>query len=332
MARKRTRFKSRDFSTFNTILNSIDQGNSYYHHYNMYLTMLAFQLYEWEGLPPSIDPSYLERCLTSRGHIAMYKDDELGFLVTRGAMGGQLDHYELATEYTATAPNFNKRFKLYNYSDMLEEAKAVNAGVLIKNNDLLASSLPSLEMFAEDLAEIKEIIRVNQNAQKTPNLIFANDSTLLTWKNVMQKVDSNEQYIFVNENLDLNGIKSIPNQAPYVVDKLTIQKDSVWNEVMTFMGIGNANINKKARVQSAEVESNDDQINSSGNIGLKARQEACIRMNELWGLNISVKMREELDLSLIENELGGDDDERNNSVKKDYRTTKPVQPRPLKYT
>lgn len=317
MARARKRYKNKEKDGLNMFSNEFDYGSSYQNHYFNYLSLLAFQLFEWKGLPESVDPSYLEKALIARGHVAFYKDAELGYLVCRGAMGGNIDHYELPTYYTATSPRFNKRFPLFNYTDLLEEYKKINAGVLIKNNDLFMSMVPSLEMFALDLADIKDIIRVNQNAQKNPNLIFSNDKTLLTWKTVMQKIEDNEQYIFVNENLDLNAIKSIPNLAPYVVDKLNQQKEAVWNEVMTYMSIGNANLAKKARIQSAEVESNDEQIESSGNVFLKSRQEACVKINALYGLNVSVDFRENLDLSLIEKELGGDADVTNNSIKKD---------------
>ena len=60
---------------------------------------------------------------------------------------------------------------------------------------------------------------------------------------------------------------------------------------MTFLGVNNANMDKRERLVTNEVEANNQQVQASEDVMLKARERACKLINKMFGTNIKVTRR-----------------------------------------
>ena len=262
------------------------KGNSYTfrQHYNR-LVELSVSMFEWKGIPETIDVRFLELALFGDGMAVFFKDDVLGFLALRVAIGGELNVYRIPTRRRAYAAN--------GYSRDLDETNSV----IIFNNFLHTNSVLDVEMFARRLYNLDRTIDVNCNAQKTPVMIQCEESQRLTLKNVYMKWEGNEPVIFGDKNLNPNSIKVLQTGAPYVADKLYQLKTQIYNEALTYLGISNVNIEKKERLLSDEIIRNQGGVIANRYSRLESRRQACEQINKMFGLNISCEYREDTQIS-----------------------------------
>ena len=175
--------------------------------------------------------------------------------------------------------------------------------VIIWNNYLRQPSVLDVKMFAKRLYNLDRIIDVNVNAQKTPVLVQGTEKQRLTLVNLYKEFDGNAPFIFGDKNLDLNSLRAISTNAPYVADKLYQLKTQIWNEALTYLGISNLNIQKKERMITDEVQRNQGGTIASRYSRLEARREAVDKINRMFGTDISVDYREDFQIT-NENDTG----------------------------
>lgn len=286
----------------NDFTESARSNNRTYGQYYNRLTELSISMFEWKNLPDTIDPRFLELTLFNDGQAVFFKDDGIGFLALQVAMNGGFNVYRIPLRRRAYAVN--------GYQKNLD----IKDSVIIYNNYLHTNSRLDVEQFAKRLYNLDRIIDVNANAQKTPILVQGTEQQRLTLKNLYMQYDGNMPVIFGDKNLDINGLKSISTEAPYVADKIYELKTQIWNEALTYLGISNINVQKKERLISDEVTRNQGGTIASRYSRLQSRREACDQINKMFGLNISCDYREdyqEIDGDIIESDTTNSEGDNN---------------------
>ena len=256
-------------------------NNRTYGQYLNRLTELSISMFEWKNLPDTIDQRFLELTLFHDGQAVFFKDEELGFLALQVATNGQFDVYRIPINRRAYAVNGYQR-KLNNKDS-----------IIIYNNYLHCNSLLDVKQFARRLYNLDRIIDVNANAQKTPVLVQGTEQRRLTLINLYKEYDGNAPVIFGDKNLEINSLKTISTQAPYVSDKIYQLKIQIWNEALTYLGISNINVQKKERLITDEVTRNQGGTIASRYSRLESRREACRKINNMFGLDLWCDYRED---------------------------------------
>lgn len=288
-------------------------------HYFTALANIVWSMFEWENLPHTINPFFIEKQLHTLGHVAFYDDPILGKMVVSGAFTN-LNPYHEPLDFHAAMVGYNREFMLRTHLTPDADARELNMGVLVSNMqgatlgaNVFASSQNAIDLFSHMLAENKITMLVAQNHLKMPFVIETDKDNELSARNLINKVQKNDAAIFINKAglMDLNFKVHQTGSAHSIqaLDKLNIARVEIINEFLTFFGINNFATQKKERVITNEVASNNEFITHSLNKFLFPRQHAADIVNRLWGTDIKVKLRDNIEV-IIQAELGLAPDEK----------------------
>lgn len=282
-ARKKTDFEE-----------SLKCNQGTYVQYIRRLTELATSMFEWKNLPDTVDERYIEMQLFYNGSVVYFNDDVMGDLCLSCIPSGRMDVY--GNPITRVAYS-----RYNNYNKRLTEKDSV----IVWNNYIRTNSVLDVKMFAGRLYNLDRIVDVNANAQKTPVLVQATPQQRLSLLNVYKEYDGNSPVIYGDKNLDINGLKCISTNAPYVADKIYELKIQIWNEALTYLGISNINTQKKERLITDEVTRNQGGVVASRYSRLESRRKGVEKINKMFGTNIEVNYREDFNLIKAEEIVEG---------------------------
>jgi hypothetical protein len=257
-----------------------------YMHYFRKLTELSTTIYEWYNVPDGIDVRYLELALFTDGMAVLFYDEDMEeFLGLRAMVNGTWNVYNVPNKRRAYASNgYNRNLNIKN-------------SVMVYNNYLRTPTKYDVELYAQRLWDLDRTIDINAKAQKTPIVIACPENTRLSFLNIFKKWSGNEPLIIADPRIDLGQIKTLNTSAPFVADKLYTLKTNVWNEALESIGVPNLQNEKKERMVDREITSVQGATIANRFSGLEMRKMACDKFNKLFGKNMGVKFRDDIDLA-----------------------------------
>lgn len=274
---------------------AIMMNNDTYNDYLERMKKICLSMFEWVNMPDSCNARFLEMCLFYNGQAALLYDDDYGYINTMAADGGYINIYGLPTELNCYSYRFNQRRSLYMTDTGEEKGKEC---ILVMNNYERVPTTATISLFAYRLSEAQRTCDVNISSNRFPILITTDQKQYFTLKKMYEEYDGNTPAIFADKNLiSPDALKAMKTDAPFLCNDIMEYKREIWNEFLTFMGIQNLS-EKRERLITGEVDSNNELLNLNLQALLIPRKEACKQFNEKYGLMgdkaIDVKVRSDL--------------------------------------
>ena len=256
---------------------------------------IALSMFEWVNLPESMSSRFLEMCLYYKGQAALLYDKTFGYINTQAADSGYINIYGLPTVINCYSYSYNTKRDLYVPDSGATKDEEC---ILVMNTYERIPTCATIELFAKRMADAERSCDINISAQRTPVMILTDKNQELSMRNMYAEYEGNAPVIFGDRNqLNLDSIKTLKTDAPFVAKEIKEYQVQIWNELLTFLGVSNLS-EKRERLITNEVDSNNELVNLNLQSYLAPRKQACKEFNEKYGLMgeraIDVKVRSDL--------------------------------------
>lgn len=257
--------------------------------YKKQMIGLACNVFNFKNLlsvAPFMDLSYVNRELVHKGSIAFFNDEYLGLLALPYVNMGRLDLYGRPIDIQVIGKNgYTRQLKYGEY-------------VIMYDNMMRYPLIFDILQYSERIASIQRTIDINISQQRTPRIWKTKTENLKTIQDVMDGIDANNEAIVTYDTLELEDTSAVIAPAPFVSDKLSEQKDKLWNEFLRLIGIANTSFQKKERNIQDEVFISQAGTIASRYTRFEARYEAITKINEKWGYDLEVEYYDGLPTTL----------------------------------
>ena len=286
------------------LINSQLSNFKTYEMYRRQLMTLAENVFSYKNLPKFIDVAYMNKQLLRNGGIAFFKDELISDepIALPYTNIGKLDVYGRPTKIQVISRN--------GYSRTLKQDEFV---IMYDNNGRYPLWMDILQ-YAERMAQCTRTIDINIAQQKTPRVWKTKQEKEKSIKDLINNVDGYENLVLTYQDIDLDDTQCIMSPAPYVADKIDLEKDKIYNEFLRLIGIANLSYQKKERNISDEIQAMQGGTIASRFSRFEPRKRAIDEINEKFGTNIEVeyydgipKSVEDFEMNIDESEMTGEE-------------------------
>jgi hypothetical protein len=235
-------------------------------------------IFKYDGLPDTIPQYQLEMQLLVNGYSFIYEYEGQLYAFS-GTLAGDKNIYGEYTEFIINNPYIHLN-RTVNISD----------GVLVKNDYKIHGLLDTVEQYSVLATECDISFLSLAQTSRIQNIITAGDrATVESARQYYKMIEDGVNNVIMDnamlESIHIHNVSSNNN----IINNIVSLKQYIKSEMYNTIGL-NSNYNmKKERMINSEVESNSDNLYPLIDSMLKCRENGVDKINEKYGLNITIQ-------------------------------------------
>lgn len=237
-------------------------------------------MFAYTGLPDTVDRTILEKHLQLYGYVVFFKYNNKLYFTNAGLTGNEKSPYNEPTEALVNVPalGINQRLTLNK-----------NA-VLVQNDDLRTGLLQYIKKSGTLLIENEITMLLNSYNDRIQSLITAGSDQSIAAANQYLNNIINGNLGTIAENSFLQDITVHNAQSTGKIDfsDLIQYQQYLKSDLYNMLGLSSLNNMKKERMNSLEVQANDDNVYPFVDSMLSNRKQGFKMVNKLFNGNIQV--------------------------------------------
>lgn len=268
----------------------VDSNSTTYFFYFDMLFRKAMSIYKFENIPDNWDYDYFVSVLLANGFICV-TDTALGVLPLRCGVSG-VNVFQHPTTAIIANPVLGS----------LERTIDEDCTLIKMNYNYGSPIMPIVNRYATLLSECDASISVNLLNSKVAFIgLCSSKQVAESMKLMYDKIAKGEPAVFVKGD-QINGDNILYNHVKenFIASDVQILKRKIMSEFLTEIGVNNANTDKKERLTDNEVEANNGEIQLNAGYWFDNINEGITKTNKMFGLNISVKLKNTFNSEEIE--------------------------------
>ena len=237
-------------------------------------------MFAYTGLPDTVDRAILEKYLQLYGYVVFFKYNNKLYFTKAGLTGSEKSPYNEPTKALVNVPalGINQRLTLNK-----------NA-VLVQNDDLRTGLLQYIKKSGTLLIENEITMLLNSYNDRIQSLITAGSDQSIAAANQYLNNIINGNLGTIAENSFLKDITVHNAQSTGKIDfsDLIQYQQYLKSDLYNMLGLSSLNNMKKERMNSLEVQANDDNVYPFVDSMLSNRKQGFEMVNKLFNGNIQV--------------------------------------------